>query len=91
MPYLDRVPHGVVELLRRMGAKIVPSGDLVSRFAARWSQRRELADHRLAAEILAEVAREHLARAVREAGRLTETALQARVIAALEGPGAGVQ
>ena len=26
VPYLDRVPYGVVELLRRLGATVVPSG-----------------------------------------------------------------
>ncbi|HKG32409.1 MAG TPA: hypothetical protein VKB22_01630 [Gemmatimonadales bacterium] len=26
VPYLDRVPHGVVQLLQSMGAKILPSG-----------------------------------------------------------------
>ncbi|MFL5460869.1 MAG: M24 family metallopeptidase [Gemmatimonadales bacterium] len=86
VPYLDRVPHGVVQLLQSMGAKILPSGDLVSRFAARWSQQ-ELADHHFAAEILADVARSGLQQAIRETGALTETALQARVIAALEGRG----
>jgi Xaa-Pro dipeptidase len=84
VPYLDRVPHGVVELLRRLGATIVPSGSLVSRFAAGWSPA-ELADHRFAAEILAEVAQASLAWAVGEGGRgLTETALQARVVAEVE-------
>ncbi|HZB27719.1 MAG TPA: hypothetical protein VE282_04080, partial [Gemmatimonadales bacterium] len=34
VPYLDRVPFGVVELLKELGARIVPSGFLVSRFAA---------------------------------------------------------
>ncbi|HVQ46972.1 MAG TPA: M24 family metallopeptidase [Gemmatimonadales bacterium] len=86
VPYLDRVPHGVVQLLQSMGAKILPSGDLVSRFAARWSQQ-ELADHHFAAEILADVARSTLRQAIRETGALTETALQARVIATLEGRG----
>src|SRR5688500_10394569 len=37
VPYLDRVPFGVVQLLQRLGATVVPSGALVSRFAARWS------------------------------------------------------
>jgi Xaa-Pro aminopeptidase len=84
VPYLDRVPWGVVELLRRLGATIVPSGDLVTRFAATWSER-EWEDHKAAAEILAEVAQAELAGAVREAGSgLTETALQARVVAAVE-------
>jgi len=38
VPYLDRIPYGVVELLRRAGAVVVPSGGLVSRFAASWSR-----------------------------------------------------
>src|SRR5258705_199227 len=37
VPYLDRVPHGVVQMLEGLGGIIVPSGELVSRFAARWS------------------------------------------------------
>jgi Xaa-Pro dipeptidase len=87
VPYLDRVPFGVVELLRRLGATIVPSAALVSRFAAGWSAG-EMADHRAAAEILARVARDELARAVREADSgLTESALQARVMAAVQANG----
>ena len=87
VPYLDRVPWGVVELIRRLGARVVPSGALVSHFAARWTPE-EIEDHRTAAEILAQVARAELARAVREAdGGLTETALQSRVIAAVEAQG----
>jgi len=87
VPYLDRVPYGVVELVRRLGGTVVPSGGLVSRFAARWTAE-EMEDHRTAAEVLAAVARAELARAVREAdGGLTETALQARVIGAVEAQG----
>ena len=87
VPYLDRVPYGVVELLRRLGATVVPSGALVSRFAARWSPA-EAEDHRAAAEILASVARESLQQAVREAGTgLRETALQARVVQAVRDQG----
>lgn len=87
VPYLDRVPFGVVELLRRLGATLVPSGALVSRFAAAWSPA-EMADHRAAAEILAAVARSALGRAVREGeSGLTETALQARVMASVEANG----
>ena len=87
VPYLDRVPYGVIELLRRLGATIVPSGPLVSRFAAGWSAR-EVADHRFAAEVLAEVAQAELARAVGEGDAgLTESALQARVVAAVEARG----
>jgi Xaa-Pro dipeptidase len=85
VPYLDRVPHGVVELLRRLGATVVPSGSLVSRFAARWSDA-EAVDHRAAAEILASVARETLRDVAGKTG-LTESALQARVVAAVEARG----
>jgi Xaa-Pro dipeptidase len=87
VPYLDRIPFGVVELLQSLGARIVPSGALVSRFAARWSPA-ELEGHRFAAEVLADVARTTLAEAVRDtSGRLTEAALQSRVIAAVEARG----
>jgi Xaa-Pro dipeptidase len=87
VPYLDRVPYGVVELLRRLGATIVPSGALVSRFAARWSDA-EADDHRAAAEILAAVARESLRQAAGAAGTgLTESALQAQVVAQVQARG----
>jgi Xaa-Pro aminopeptidase len=87
VPYLDRVPYGVIELLRRLGGTIVSSGPLVSRFAARWSAR-EAADHRFAAEVLAEVAQAELARAVRDGdGGLTESALQGRVVVAAQARG----
>jgi Xaa-Pro dipeptidase len=87
VPYLDRVPFGVVELLRRLGATIVPSGSLVTRFAARWTPA-EAEDHRIAAEVLADVARAELAHAVSEGDTgLTESALQARVVEAAEARG----
>lgn len=87
VPYLDRVPYGVVELIQRLGGTVVTSAALVSRFAARWSPA-EAEDHRAAAEVLAEVARAELARAVGEADAgLTESALQARVVAAVEARG----
>jgi Xaa-Pro aminopeptidase len=87
VPYLDRIPYGVVELLRHLGANVVPSGALVSRFAASWNAT-EVEDHRAAAEILAEVARRTLGPAVRETDRkLSETALQARVVAEVEARG----
>jgi Xaa-Pro dipeptidase len=87
VPYLDRVPYGVVQLLQELGAKVVPSGFLVSRFAARWTPG-ELEDHRFAAEILADVARATLKQAVTQTGdQLAESALQARVVAEVEGRG----
>jgi Xaa-Pro aminopeptidase len=81
VPYLDRVPFGVVELIRRLGGRVVPSGPLVSRFAARWSPA-EIADHCAAAEILAEVAQAEIARVVGEIG-VRESAVQQRIVAAL--------
>jgi Xaa-Pro aminopeptidase len=82
VPYLDRVPFGVVELLRRLGATVVPSGSLVSRFAARWNPT-EMVEHEAAAETIADIARRELSRTVREIG-VTEQAVRARVIGALE-------
>jgi Xaa-Pro aminopeptidase len=80
VPYLDRVPFGVVELVRRLGGTVVPSAQLVTRFAACWSAA-ELADHEYAAEALASLAQAALRQAVTE-GRagLTEAALQRRVV-----------
>jgi Xaa-Pro aminopeptidase len=84
VPYLDRVPFGVVELLRELGATVVPSSALVSRFAARWSPA-EADDHRFAAAVLAVVAQAELRRAADVGGSgLTESALRDRVVAAAE-------
>ena len=87
VPYLDRVPYGVVQLLTRLGATIVPSGALVTTFAARWSAD-ELAGHLAAAEALATIARDSLGWAVGQGGAgLTELALQRRVIEAIHAKG----
>ena len=59
VPYLDRVPHGVIQLIEGFGARVVSSGALITRFAARWSAA-ELAGHRRAAEAIAEIAVEAL-------------------------------
>jgi Xaa-Pro aminopeptidase len=89
VPYLDRVPHGVVELLQSLGARVVSSAPLVTRFAARWSAA-ELAGHRRAAEQLAAIARDALAWAGAETARgaeVRETDLQRRVRDAFERAG----
>ncbi len=87
VPYLDRVPWGVVQLLTRLGATIVPSGELVTSMAARWSQT-ELEDHRFAAAVLRKVANEALGWAVEQPGTgLTESALQERVVRAIHAAG----
>jgi Xaa-Pro aminopeptidase len=85
VPYLDRVPHGVVQLIESLGGRVVSSAPLVTRFAARWSAA-ELAGHRRAAEALAEIAREALVWAGAELGRgaeVRETTVQHRVMDAM--------
>lgn len=87
VPYLDRVPWGVVQLLNRLGARVVPSGALVTAMAARW-ERGEVEDHLFAAEALRTVALDALRWAVNQGGTgLTESALQARVVEALHAAG----
>ncbi|HXG96753.1 MAG TPA: M24 family metallopeptidase [Gemmatimonadales bacterium] len=85
VPYLDRVPHGVVQLLEGFGARVVSSGALITRFAARWSAS-ELTGHRRAAEALREIAHDALRWAGSELARgggaeVRETTVQARVMA----------
>jgi Xaa-Pro aminopeptidase len=87
VPYLDRVPSGVVQLLARLGATVVPSAALVTRFASTWSAD-DLADHLAAAAVLAQVAQQVLHRAVVAGGSgLTESALQQEVIDAIHAGG----
>ena len=57
VPYLDRIPAGVIEMVRAAGAEIASSGHLVSKFYAVWSAE-NVAAHDRAAEIIAGVARE---------------------------------
>ena len=55
VPYLDRVPAGVLEMVRAAGAEVVSSGALVSRFYAGWSAE-NVASHERAATIIARIA-----------------------------------
>ena len=57
VPYVDRVPAGVLELVRGTGVEVATSADLVSAFYARWSEHGE-ASHRRAAAILEALAAE---------------------------------
>lgn len=87
VPYLDRVPHGIIGLVESLGGKVVSSGTLVSYFVARWTPD-EVESHRRAAEVLARVANEALAFAVTQGGKgLRETELQRRVVEALQREG----
>lgn len=87
VPYLDRIPWGMVDLLQSLAVTVVPSAELVTRFAAVWSET-ETREHVVAAELLREIALAALGKAVhRTDGSLTESGLQAEVVAAMEGAG----
>jgi len=64
VPYLDRIPAGVIELVRASGAEVVTSGDLVTQFFAGWSPE-GFASHKRSAEALGAIAKE----VMRECGR----------------------
>ena len=57
VPYLDRVPAGVLEMVRAAGATVVSSGELVTRFYAAWNAD-HVASHRRAAAAIATIARD---------------------------------
>jgi len=78
VPYLDRIPAGVIEMVRAAGATVASSADLVSSFYAVWSDDQR-ASHERAARAVATIGQE----AIRLAGSradsaspLTEYALQ---------------
>ncbi len=62
VPVVDRVPAGVIEMVRAAGAEVVTSADLVSRFFAVWTEA-EIASHRRNAEVLRSLALEAFRRA----------------------------
>lgn len=84
VPYVDRVPAGVLELVRAAGATVATSADLVTRLYAVWTPD-QLAAHRRAAEHVAAIAREAIgdaARRVAAGERVFEHAIAADVRAA---------
>jgi Xaa-Pro dipeptidase len=93
VPTLDRVPSGIVELVRGCGVEVVGSGDLVSTFHARWTME-QLAGHRRSAALLQEVARSAFRRAAEavEAGTpLTEGGLSRWILETLARSGHAVE
>ena len=87
VPYLDRVPWGVVELLKSLGASVVSSAGLVTRFASLWSAEETLG-HVKAAERIAAIGKAEVARAASEAGSgITEVQVQKRVVDAIRAAG----
>ena len=61
VPYVDRAPAGVVEMLTAAGGQMVSSADLVSAFYARWTEE-GLASHRRSAQALRDIVHRAFAR-----------------------------
>jgi Xaa-Pro aminopeptidase len=57
VPYLDRIPAGVIEMVRGLGAEITSSAHFVSKFYAVWTPE-NIASHERSAEVIARVAKE---------------------------------
>lgn len=60
IPYLDRIPAGVLEMVRAAGATVVSSGELVSAVYATWTPAHR-ASHERAAETIRRIAHEAFA------------------------------
>src|SRR5215210_1599464 len=78
VPYLDRVPAGVIEMVRNAGATVVSSADLVSAFYAVWGDEQR-ASHERAARTVSAIGQDAIRLAGSRAGSaqpLTEHALQ---------------
>jgi Xaa-Pro aminopeptidase len=83
VPYVDRVPAGVLDMVRAAGAEVVSSAELVTRFYAVWTGP-QLASHRRAAEAIAGIARGAMAHAAARADAndpVDEYALQQWLVA----------
>lgn len=89
VPYLDRVPAGVIEMVRSAGATVVSSAELVSTFYAVWSADQR-ASHERAARAVAIIGQEaiRLAGSRAESGSpLTEYAVASWIRERFEGGG----
>ena len=89
VPYLDRVPAGVLEMVKAAGAEVHSSAPLVTSFYAKLNAD-HIDSHKRAAEQIARVARENLAEAGRRAhaGKpMKEHEIQARIMDELRGLG----
>jgi Xaa-Pro dipeptidase len=89
VPYLDRVPAGVIEMVRNAGATVVTSADLVSKFYAVWTDDQR-ASHERASRAVSTIGQQ----AIRLAGSradsaspLTEHALQKWIMERFESGG----
>ncbi|MEP6762973.1 MAG: M24 family metallopeptidase [Gemmatimonadaceae bacterium] len=89
IPYLDRIPAGVLEMVRATGATVVTSGQLVSQIWATWTMpQRE--SHIRAGEIIAKIAKDTINYAgeqIKAGTPAAEHELQARILAAFDRAG----
>jgi Xaa-Pro dipeptidase len=78
IPYVSMVDAGTIEMVRRAGAKVVSSADLVQRFEATWTAE-QFRSHQAAGRVVDRVTQEAFARAasiVRVGGSIAEYELQ---------------
>ena len=78
IPYVGLVDAGTIELIRKLGKKVVSSADLVQKFEASWSEE-QLQSHLATGKIIDRITHDAFARAgefVREGKPLSEYELQ---------------
>ena len=78
IPYLSRVDAGTLELVRSLGAEVVPSAELVQRFLCRWTPH-QLASHVRALRAIddaKDAAFEQIGIALRRGAEVSETRVQ---------------
>ncbi len=89
IPQLDRVPAGLLDLIKRAGVHIEESGELVTLFASVWSAA-ELASHRKTAAVLANTAArafQQAAEAIKARSGLSEWGLKESILQRLSDAG----
>jgi Xaa-Pro dipeptidase len=89
VPYVDRVPAGVIDMVRAAGATVESSANLISMFYAVWTDEQR-ASHERAARAVATIGREAMRLAgsrAESATPLTEFALQQWILERFESGG----
>ncbi len=89
LPYVSKVDAGTVELIRRLGADVVSSGDIIQYFHSRWTPK-GYASHKAAVPVMHRIrerAFETIARGINEGLALTEYDIQQQMVADFEGAG----
>jgi len=82
IPYVSRVDGGTIELVRKLGADVVSSGDLVQRFSTLWDTA-AIATHRTASDKLYRVkdrAFDAISRRLRDGVATTEHDIQQQMV-----------